>query len=48
MKTTKYVRDDLVKELKELADDSHQTLTSVIEDALPKTISRRKRSSTGC
>ena len=42
MRTTIYIRDDLIKELKKLAADSHRTITSIVEDALQETISRRK------
>ena len=42
MRTTIYIRDDLIKEVKKLAADSHRTLTSIVEDALQETISRRK------
>jgi len=43
MRTTIYLPDDLIKEAKKLAAESHRTLTAVIEDALRETMARRGR-----
>lgn len=43
MRTTIYLPDDLLAEVKKMAAKSHRTLTAIIEDALRETLSRRKK-----
>jgi len=42
MRTTIYIPDDLLAEVKKLAAESHTTVTSLIEDALRERLARRK------
>ncbi len=43
MRTTIYIPDDLLAEVKKLAAESHTTVTSLIEDALRERLARRKK-----
>jgi hypothetical protein len=43
MRTTLRLNDDLLREAKKAAAESHRTLTSVFEDALRKSLSQRHR-----
>jgi len=43
MRTTIYLPDDLLSQVKKLAADSHTTVTAVIEDALRERLARRKQ-----
>jgi hypothetical protein len=43
MRTTVYLPDDLLKEIKKLAAESHTTVTAIIEDALRERLGRRQR-----
>jgi len=43
MRTTIYLPDDLLAEIKKLAADSHTTVTALIEDALRERLARRKK-----
>ena len=43
MRTTIYIPDDLLTEVKKVAAESQRTLTAVIEDSLRETLARRSR-----
>jgi hypothetical protein len=43
MRTTIYLPDDLLAEVKKLAAKSHRTVTAIIEDALRERLARRKK-----
>ena len=43
MRTTIRLDSDLMRQLKQLAAETHRTLTAVIQDAVREVISRRKR-----
>lgn len=42
MRTTVYLPDDLLAEVKKLAADSRTTITAIIEDALRERLARRR------
>jgi hypothetical protein len=43
MRTTIYLPDELLAEIKKLAADTHTTVTALIEDALRERLARRKK-----
>jgi hypothetical protein len=43
MRTTVYLPDELLTEIKKLAAESHTTVTAVIEDALRERLARRRK-----
>lgn len=43
MRTTIYIPDDLLTEVKRLAAETHTTVTAVIEDALRERLARRRK-----
>lgn len=43
MRTTIYLPDDLLVEVKKLAAESHTTITALVEDALRERLARRRR-----
>lgn len=43
MRTTVYLPDELLAEIKKLAADTHTTVTALIEDALRERLARRKK-----
>jgi hypothetical protein len=43
MRTTIYLPDELLADIKKLAADTHTTVTALIEDALRERLARRKK-----